>query len=61
MNKKINKCSMCGGTGTIMYYFDGGDHFSAWPAQNSGWRKKPCPQCSAGEFKRAKARKGESE
>jgi hypothetical protein len=40
-------CRRCGGKRTVTTYFDAGDHFSAGPAPNSGWRTYPCPECTA--------------
>lgn len=40
-----NKCSKCGGTGVFQYYYDAGDHFSAGPSPNSGFRSEPCDKC----------------
>jgi len=42
-------CSKCGGTGTVLYYHDAGDHFGAGSSPYSEWREKPC-DCGAKIF-----------
>lgn len=41
-------CPRCGGTKTIRYYYDAGDHFGAGAAPNSEWRETPCDVCQKG-------------
>lgn len=43
-------CSLCKGEGTVQYYHDAGDHFSAGPAPNSGYRWRNCPKCGDGKY-----------
>jgi len=44
-------CDRCEDTGYVSYYYDAGDHFSAGPAPNSGYRKRPCDKCELGQSK----------
>ena len=48
-------CRRCGGTRTVTTYFDAGDHFSAGPAPESGYRTYPCPECTANNAVRGAA------
>jgi len=43
--RACSACRRCGGKGTVTTYFDAGDHFSAGPAPDSGWRTYTCPEC----------------
>jgi hypothetical protein len=45
------RCDRCEDTGYVSYYHDAGDHFSAGPAPNSGYRKRPCDKCDLGKSK----------
>jgi len=40
--KAPSVCGICNGTGTIMRYFNAGDHFSAGPSPYSEMRATPC-------------------
>lgn len=39
------RCTKCGGTGVVKYYYDAGNHFGAGTPPFSEWREKPCDMC----------------
>jgi hypothetical protein len=55
--RACSPCRRCGGKRTVTTYFDAGDHFSAGPAPESGYRTYPCPECTANDANQAEARK----